>query len=305
MLSNSIGRRPTHATVVSYIALFVALSGSAWAVATIGAGDIKKNAVRTKHIKPDTVNGGDVNESTLGTVPSAGSAATAASAANAELLDGMNSTDFLATGATAANAEQLDGQDSNAFAAAGHNHDSTYVNEGQANSVTAAMIANTSRMLSVPLTSLVDCSGAPLAEIPFVDGANAAPHLASLGAPGAGVVLRFDDDATPDEDYEVCSNFTVPTDFEAGGALLVRVDPAAVTGNSEQVECGVSVNGNPPSPGATSNFVSPSQGVFACAPTATYSGGNAVQFYLRINGAPTMDDAVDIFSVAFGYSSLQ
>lgn len=73
------------------LALFVALSGVAWAAATIGAGDIKTNAVRSKHIKngevkrgdikagavnsakvkDDSLTGADINESALGTVPNA------------------------------------------------------------------------------------------------------------------------------------------------------------------------------------------------------------------------------------------
>lgn len=40
------------------------------------------------------------------------------------------------------NADHLDGQDASAFASATHNHDTQYVNEGQSNSITSAMIVN-------------------------------------------------------------------------------------------------------------------------------------------------------------------
>ena len=48
-------RRPSHATVVAYVALFVALGGTGYAAATIGANDIKDDAVRTRHIKNGAV----------------------------------------------------------------------------------------------------------------------------------------------------------------------------------------------------------------------------------------------------------
>jgi hypothetical protein len=46
--------------VVGYVAVFIALSGTAWAAATIGANDIKDNAVRSYHVKDDQIKGADV-----------------------------------------------------------------------------------------------------------------------------------------------------------------------------------------------------------------------------------------------------
>ena len=48
-------RRPSHATVVAYLALFIALGGTAWAAAKIDSGDISRNAVKAKHIRADAV----------------------------------------------------------------------------------------------------------------------------------------------------------------------------------------------------------------------------------------------------------
>ena len=45
---------------LALIALFVALSGTAYAAATIGADDIKRNAVRSKHIKNANVRNSDI-----------------------------------------------------------------------------------------------------------------------------------------------------------------------------------------------------------------------------------------------------
>jgi hypothetical protein len=49
-------RRPGHATIVAYLALFVALSGTAMAVKKIGPSGLKKNAVTTKKIADGAVN---------------------------------------------------------------------------------------------------------------------------------------------------------------------------------------------------------------------------------------------------------
>lgn len=87
-----IARRPSHGTVVAYLALFVALAtGSAWAAATIGPNDIKKGAIHSRHlhkkavkktkiatdavtgkkVATDTLTGDNIDESTLGQVPDA------------------------------------------------------------------------------------------------------------------------------------------------------------------------------------------------------------------------------------------
>jgi hypothetical protein len=49
-------RRPSHATVIAYLALFLALSGTALAVKKIGPSGLKKNAVTTKKIADAAVN---------------------------------------------------------------------------------------------------------------------------------------------------------------------------------------------------------------------------------------------------------
>jgi hypothetical protein len=85
-------RRPSHPTVVAYLALFVALCGSAYAVnqlpkKSVGAKQLKKNAVTTAKIRKQavtaakirtgTLTGAQINFSTLGTVPTAQRASTA------------------------------------------------------------------------------------------------------------------------------------------------------------------------------------------------------------------------------------
>ena len=94
--------RPSPAMIVALIALFVALSGSTYAVTrvpkrSVGPAQIKSKAVRTRHLKArnvtrtkiarsavdsslvqnDSLRGSDILESSLGTVPSATKAASA------------------------------------------------------------------------------------------------------------------------------------------------------------------------------------------------------------------------------------
>lgn len=49
------GRRPTYANVTATLALVVALSTGAFAVATIGPGDIQRRAIRARHVMGDAI----------------------------------------------------------------------------------------------------------------------------------------------------------------------------------------------------------------------------------------------------------
>src|ERR1700754_1158633 len=89
-VNESSAKRPSPALLISLLSLFVALGGSAYAATKIGTGDIKPNAVTTSKIKngaittakikDNAVDGAKVNEGSLGTVPEATRAASAASA---------------------------------------------------------------------------------------------------------------------------------------------------------------------------------------------------------------------------------
>jgi hypothetical protein len=90
--------RPSHATVVAYLALFVALCGSAYAVKqlpkkSVGTKQLKggavtkqkvrKNAINGSKVKNNSLTGADINLSKLGTVPSANTANSATTATSA------------------------------------------------------------------------------------------------------------------------------------------------------------------------------------------------------------------------------
>lgn len=88
-MSESPRRRPAHATVVAYVALFIALGSTAWALHanSVRSRHIVDHQVKTQDLGPNSVNsakvannslsGADINESTLagvlrfgGTIPS-------------------------------------------------------------------------------------------------------------------------------------------------------------------------------------------------------------------------------------------
>jgi len=79
-----IRSRLTFANVISLVALFVALGGSAYAVT-----QIDRNSVKSKHIAPNEAKGVDIDEATLKQVPAA---------ADADTLDGSDSAAYQAIG---------------------------------------------------------------------------------------------------------------------------------------------------------------------------------------------------------------
>src|SRR6476659_3476589 len=103
--------RPSHGTVVAYVALFVALGGTTYAAtyvvssnSQIGPGTIsghKPPSGKHANLIADSITGGDVAEKSLAKVP------------NADKLDGTASTEFVrAQGANVISAglPQFDGQ---------------------------------------------------------------------------------------------------------------------------------------------------------------------------------------------------
>jgi hypothetical protein len=75
--------RPSPAMAVAFTALTVALGGTSYAIAqlpanSVGTKQLKKNAVTSPKVKNNAITGADVSESSLGKVPSATTADTAA-----------------------------------------------------------------------------------------------------------------------------------------------------------------------------------------------------------------------------------
>lgn len=84
MVLSRLRKSVSYANVTATLALLLALSaGTVYAVDKIGSSEIAKNAIKSKHVKRDSLKGADINESTLGQVPAAASATTAGSAESA------------------------------------------------------------------------------------------------------------------------------------------------------------------------------------------------------------------------------
>ena len=115
-------KRPSHATVIACLALFLALGGGAMAAShlgknSVGAKQLKANAVTTKKIKKEAVTrkkikkgavnaskveehsltGTQINLSTLGTVPSANTATTANNLSGFKVFSGRGTDESVTT----------------------------------------------------------------------------------------------------------------------------------------------------------------------------------------------------------------
>jgi len=77
-LLSRVRGRATYANATATLALFVALGGGAYAAVKIDSGDIKNRGIKGADVARDALGGAHVNESKLGTVPSAENAENAA-----------------------------------------------------------------------------------------------------------------------------------------------------------------------------------------------------------------------------------
>jgi hypothetical protein len=100
-------RRPSHAVIVAYLALVLALSGTGYAAAKIDGRTLKNGSVTGKKLAPDTLTGRQVVEGSLGPVPRARAADDAEHAEDAE---------HAGTAGNADNANTLGSLEPNAFA---------------------------------------------------------------------------------------------------------------------------------------------------------------------------------------------
>jgi hypothetical protein len=130
-MRKSMSRRPSPAAVIAFVALMIALSGSAIALPgtnKVDSGDIKNGTVKSKDvrdnnlksrdvrdgaltgvdIKDGTLAGADIDEGTLGQVPSAATAARATTADNAAAANRATTAGKADTAAAATTAGRAD-----------------------------------------------------------------------------------------------------------------------------------------------------------------------------------------------------
>jgi len=115
MLAKTRRYRPSHAVVVAYLALFVALGGSGYAAVRINGKNIRNRTIGGRKLKKNTLTGKEIKESRLGKVGIAADADRAAVADTSHTLEGLRASAFLPRGARAANSDKLDGLDSPSF----------------------------------------------------------------------------------------------------------------------------------------------------------------------------------------------
>jgi hypothetical protein len=104
-----IRKRITYANVVATLALFLALGGGVYAASKINGKHIKKNSIAGNRLKPDTLTGRQIEESSLGKVSNAQQADSATHADSATSADSAT---------TSANALALNGREASSFASA-------------------------------------------------------------------------------------------------------------------------------------------------------------------------------------------
>jgi hypothetical protein len=102
----SLGNRLSFANVVSVIALFVALGGSAYAIGrhSVGNAQLRDGSVSTSKLQDHAVTGSKINKSTLGAVPSATNATNAVNATNATHATDANHANHATDATNATNA---------------------------------------------------------------------------------------------------------------------------------------------------------------------------------------------------------
>jgi hypothetical protein len=106
--STRIREHLSYANVMATLAVFIALGGGAWAIAIgrndVGSRELAKNSVGSSELKDDKTKGQDVDESSLGEVPSAATADSADIAKTATTADSANTAETAGSAITATTA---------------------------------------------------------------------------------------------------------------------------------------------------------------------------------------------------------
>lgn len=83
--------RPSPALIIAILALFVGLGGSSYAAVKLNGAQVRTNSMPGNRVKADTLTGQQINEASLGTVPSAAAASVSKS------LNGRSQASFMAS----------------------------------------------------------------------------------------------------------------------------------------------------------------------------------------------------------------
>jgi hypothetical protein len=220
--------------VVACLALFLALGGSAWAVAknsigtaqlknnAVTAKKIKKNAITTAKIKNGAVTGKKVKLSSLGKVPSAQVADSATTAASATTAGSADSADMAAA---------LENQE-NVFVKMNGGESLTLVQYGDV-SITAQCVKNESGGDHIRLFGATTVDGAVMAGNDDLGGGSSPNDYLNVNT------------EADDRDFANMGNATgvtyVGNDIDAG--FVLGPDGKMITSNTEGVALGVNYLG--------------------------------------------------------------
>ncbi|HBY73917.1 MAG TPA: hypothetical protein DEG44_04485 [Candidatus Kerfeldbacteria bacterium] len=254
---------------------------------TILAGDIATDAVTTTEILDGTVATADISADTIAAADIAADAVTTSEILDSTVASADIAADTIVAGDIAtsavATAEILD------------------------DTIAAADIANVARYISFPLESFIDCETNAGDNIGYDTDANNLADFVNSSTDGLGFVIRFDDTgSSEDQDSQICNNFTVPADYAAGGRFIIRALKDGHTNASEKIACDASVNGAALGGAGDVTTSTATSTSYTCEPTiSSLAANDSVSFTFYILSDTTMNDAVDIASVAFSYSATQ
>jgi hypothetical protein len=271
---------------------------------TLGTADLAPNSVAASELADNAVDGAAIAD---GSVSADELAPDSVGASNVG-ANALGGADIDESGLAGVNAAQLGGIAAGGFALAGHNHDATYVNEGQANSIGAGMVTDTTRAIQLPLHTFIECTTDTGADINYVSGPDAFPDFVGRTGDGEGFTLSFDDTAlTEDEDVRVCAQVMVPADATGAGGfhLVVRAAKDASGGNVESLVCGFAVNGAAISASGTATLGSAAQTAYDCVGVPVFTAQDVISVSFSIASPGTMDDQVDILGVELDYTASQ
>ena len=175
-------------------------------------------------------------------------------------------------------------------------------------------IANFAQIVSIPLTSFVDCQTGNGALLDFSSAADTIADFSTSSNDGHLFSILFDaTGGSEDQLSEICSQIFIPGNWASGGEFLVRGRtsvPASLASPSETVNCSVYANGGSVSAPAsvTISSVSPdgsySVSCIPALPVVTQGDVLGFSMWISTTGG-TMNNPVAFDGVAFVYQARQ